>query len=247
MACIVIRERKSKHDKKETEFYVPDEEHDFYTEQGTLTKEQLKRGGIVTVGKERFTILPMTFSDRLQRIKRQAQIVQPKDVGLVIAETCLSKDALVLDIGAGSGASASHFALVAKHVYSFDINKEHLAVVEANIKELGAKNITLKKGDAYDATTIPHENEIDLFFLDVPEPWRALATAKKVLKRGAWLIGYTPCITQAMRLVEALDDSFLHLKTVEVMEREWKVDGQAVRPESRDFQHTAFLTFIRRV
>ena len=84
------------------------------------------------------------------------------------------------------------------------------------------------------------------FILDVPEPWRALDTAKKVLKRGGWLVGYTPCITQAMHLVEALGTDWHHVKTCEVIEREWKVRGQAVRPVTKDFGHSAFLTFIRK-
>jgi tRNA (adenine57-N1/adenine58-N1)-methyltransferase len=247
MARIVIRERKSKHDKKETEYLVPDEEHDFHTEQGSLTKEQLVAGGVVQVGKERFTILPVDFSNRLARIKRGAQIVQAKDIGLVIAETGLSKNDIVLDIGAGSGATSALFSRIAKQVYTYDINEEHLKIVEENHSALGVENVTVVRGDAYTADSIPHDQEIDLFFLDVPEPWRALETAKKALKRGAWLIAYTPCITQAMQLRESLKDDFFFVKTVEVLEREWKVAGQAVRPESTDFQHTAFLTFLRRI
>ncbi len=246
MARLIIRTRKGKHDKKSAEFYVPDEGKDHHTDFGTIPKRALQEGGTVRVGTEEFTILPASFTDRYGRLSRGAQIVQPKDLGLVIAETGLSKEEVVLDIGAGSGFSSILFSRVAKKVVAYDIDARSLERTKENIEELGVANIAVKKGDAYDAATIS-EKEVDLFFLDVPEPWRALATAKKALKPGAWLVAYTPCITQAMALVEALDDSFLRVKTVELLEREWKVAGKAVRPESKDFQHTAFLTFIRKV
>lgn len=246
MARLVMRDRQSKHDKKETEFFVPDEEHDLHTEQGSITKEQLRQGGVVNVGKERFTILPFTFMDQYARLPRGAQVIQPKDLGLIIAETALSKEDVVLDIGAGSGFASILLSRIAKQVYAYDCEKKSLDVTEANLKELGIANVELKRGDAYKAETIAQENEVDLFLLDVPEPWRALGTAKKALKPGAWLVGYTPCTTQATKLVEALGDEFFHVKTVELLEREWKVKGEAVRPESKDFQHTAFLTFLRK-
>ncbi len=247
MARLIIRQRKGKHDKKESEYYAPDEEHDYHTEFGAIPKQALQRGGTYTLGKERFVILTPSFTDRYVRLSRGAQIVQPKDLGLVIAETGLGKDSVVLDIGAGSGFSAALFARVAKAVHTYDVDERSLQRTTKNLSSLGLTNVTVAKGDAYDAATIPHEGEIDLFFLDVPEPWRALATAEQVLKHGAHLVSYSPCITQTMRVVEAAGESLLHVKTVEVLVRRWKVDGQAVRPESEDFQHTAFLSFFRRV
>ncbi len=246
MACIILRKRKGKHDKKQAEHYAPDEAHDYHTEFGAIPKAALKSGGRFSLGKEEFTILPATFTDAYARLQRGAQVIRPKDLGLIMAETGLGKDSVVLDIGAGSGYAAAALARVAKRVASYDVDEKALKVTKENLDSLGMTNVTVRKGDAYDEQTVK-ETDVDLFLLDVPEPWRALGTAKKALKRGGFLVGYTPCITQAMRLVEALDESFLHLKTVEVLEREWKVAGQAVRPESRDFQHTAFLTFIRRI
>ena len=38
-----------------------------------------------------------------------------------------------------------------------------------------------------------------------------------------------------------------HRSTLETIEREWKIDGEAVRPDSKEYQHTAFLTFIRKL
>ena len=246
MARLIIRQRKGKHDKKEAEYYTPDETKDFFTEHGAITKEQLQKGGTITVGNQSFTILPITFMDQYTRLKRGAQVVQPKDLGMIVATTGLGKNSMVLDIGAGSGWSAILFSRVAKQVATYDVAENSVKLTTENVHELGIDNVTVQKGDASKPDTIK-EKDIDLFFLDLPEPWKALETAKKVLKPGAWLVGYTPTIPQATRLAEALDDSFIHVKTVEIMERDWKVHGQAIRAESKDFQHTAFLSFIRKV
>lgn len=241
---LIIRERKGKHDKKETEFFS--DGTDLHTPFGTIPKEAFQQGRY-RLGKERFTILPAHFMDRYVRLRRGAQVIQQKDLGVIIATTGLSRQDVVLDIGAGSGFSALLLGRIARHVYTYDVNEEHLAITKKNLAEMGVENVTVEKGDAYRPETIPHEEEIDLFLLDVPEPWKAVSTAEKVLRRGSFLVAYTPCITQAMRVVEALKNRFLHVRTVEVLEREWRVAGEAVRPESKDFQHTAFLTFCRRV
>ena len=52
---------------------------------------------------------------------------------------------------------------------------------------------------------------------------------------------------QANRFVDALSDRWHHAKTCELIEREWKAKGKAVRPLTKDFSHTAFLTFVRLV
>lgn len=247
MARLITRAKKGKHDKKTHEYYAPDESQDYHTEYGPIPKAALKKGGVHALGGERFTILPATFMDRYARLKRGAQVIQPKDLGLIIAETGIGTDSSVLDIGAGSGFAAALLARVAKNVSSYDVDEKALTITRENLASLGITNVTVAKGDAYDEATIAERDDADLFLLDVPEPWRALGTAKKALRQGGFLVGYTPCITQAMQLVAALDHAFLHVRTVEVLEREWRIDGQAVRPESKDFQHTAFLTFIRKI
>ena len=37
------------------------------------------------------------------------------------------------------------------------------------------------------------------------------------------------------------------MKTVEIIEREWHAEGRKVRPATKDFSHTGFLTFIRKL
>ncbi|HIH24216.1 TPA: hypothetical protein HA251_04240 [Candidatus Woesearchaeota archaeon] len=39
----------------------------------------------------------------------------------------------------------------------------------------------------------------------------------------------------------------LHERTVEIIDRDWRIKGDAVRPVTADIGHTAFLTIVRRI
>ena len=83
--------------------------------------------------------------------------------------------------------------------------------------------------------------------LDVTEPWKATKTAEKILKKGGFLVYYSPNINQVEKFVKSLSDKFLYERTIEVIEREWTVKGLILRPRMKDIGHTAFLTFVRRI
>ncbi len=249
MARIIVKLPRTRREKKNGvhDYYVPDEEHDFHTEFGVIPRAALKACGRHRVGDEQVLIYPASFADRYARLQRGVQIVVPKDLGLVIAETGLGPESVVLDIGFGSGAVTAFLARIARQVFAYDREERNLALGKENLARLGITNATVRVGDAYDARTIAEHGNCDLFFLDVPEPWRALPTAKQALKPGAWLVAYTPCITQATQFADALGTDWHKVKCVELIEREWKTGGQAVRPVTKDFSHTAFLTFVRNI
>jgi tRNA (adenine57-N1/adenine58-N1)-methyltransferase len=59
-------------------------------------------------------------------------------------------------------------------------------------------------------------------------------------------VAYTPSITQAAQLREALAESAFELaETVEYLRRTWHIEGQSVRPDHRMVAHTGFLTAAR--
>ena len=152
----------------------------------------------------------------------------------------------MLDAGSGSGALACFLSMLAKKVITIDIDKKSVDVTVENVEGLGLKNVVVKQGDIYNAKSIDEKN-IDVFVLDVPEPWKAVKTAKKVLKIGGFLVIYLPNISQVQEFVKALPKEFLQEKTIEVIEREWAVDKKRTRPKTKDHAHTGFLTFVRRL
>ncbi|MBI4176564.1 MAG: hypothetical protein HY518_05140 [Candidatus Aenigmarchaeota archaeon] len=90
---------------------------------------------------------------------------------------------------------------------------------------------------------------MDAVTLDVPEPWKALPHAAAALKAGGFLVSYSPSVPQAADFVNAVlgDASFVHIKTFEIIEREWEISGRKVRPVTAAIGHSGFISIVRKL
>ena len=53
---------------------------------------------------------------------------------------------------------------------------------------------------------------------------------------------------QTQRFINtAMEHNFLHIKTVEIVERDWKIEGLIVRPKSLSNIHSGFVSIIRKI
>lgn len=231
-----------------TEKYYVDTTKDFNFKHGLIRAGEIKSDKVES-GKDSFFAFNPSFIDEYKRLKRSAQIITLKDIGAIIANTGLNEDSVVIDAGAGSGALSCFLAKIVKKVDSFDVEEKNLDVAKSNANSLGLKNVSFDLKSVYDASSFK-KDLYDVFTLDVPEPWRALDTAYKVLKVGGYLVVYAPNINQVQETVLGLskmDDKMIHEKTIEIIEREWSVKDKVLRPVTKDFGHTAFLSFIRKI
>ena len=228
--------------RKPAQYYVKNS--DFSCNEGYI--KNLKVGKLKTNKGKEFFCFNATFYDDFRQLKRGAQIITPKDVGIILTETGLTKSSTVVEGGSGSGALACRLASFIKHVYSYDIEKENIELAENNAETLKLKNITFKLKDI---TKTISEKEVDAIILDIPNPEDAISSAKKALKTGGFIVAYTPTIPQVMSFTEEANkhNNLQIIKTIELVERQWKVKGRAVRPISEAIGHTAFLTFVRKV
>lgn len=167
----------------------------------------------------------------------------PKDIGIIIANTGINKDSIVLDAGTGCGVLASFLAKLVKKAITYEKNEGFYNLSKKNFEFLNIKNIEQKNADIYEGIS---EKDLDLIVLDLPEPWRVLDHASKALKSGCFLVSYLPTITQVKSVVEQ-SKSFFHHKTIEILEREWHIDGERVRPKNQMLGHTGFLVFLRKI
>ena len=234
---------------KQRFFYVSDLNNDFVTDDGKIDKKDFKKkdGSIVkTNTNKEFIIFSADFIDDYKRIKRKAQIITPKDIGIILAETGVDKKSKVVDAGTGSGALACYLARICKEVTSYDIRDDSIEVGKKNKEFLGLKNLKIKKKDIFKGID---EEELDLIVLDVPNPWNAIKSCEKSLKIGGYLVIYVPTVLQIVDFVNEIKkyDSFVYLKTIELIERKWKIGGMVARPNSEAIGHTAFLTFVRKI
>ena len=234
--------------KKNKKFLVKDMTKDLHTNFGLVKCADIKKakpGATIksNTGKE-FAVYSADFIDFYHKIRRCAQIIPRKDIGLIITETGLNNESVVIEAGSGSGALGCFLAKICKKVYSYEIRKDFHELVKKNIEYLEIKNMTLKNKDAKEGFT---EKNVDVVVLDLPDPWELIEPAKKSLKIGGFLVSYSPTIPQVMDFVDALDSSFSYIKTSEIIEREWEVIKRKVRPKSQAIGHSGFLNFARRI
>lgn len=236
----------SKNSKK---FYVRDISSDYHTEYGFVKAQDLgsKEGSVVETNTgKKLSLFSPSFIDLYKKIKRGAQIIPQKDIGLIIAETGIGNNSKVLDAGSGSGALCCFLAGICREVISYEIREDFHAIVSKNIALLDIKNIKLRNKNIYEGID---EKDIDAVILDLPEPWKAVEPAKKALKIGGFLVSYSPSVPQVMDFVNSInsDENFVHMKTSEIIEREWEIDERKVRPKSRGIGHSGFISFCRRI
>ncbi|MBT3985529.1 methyltransferase [archaeon] len=213
------------------------ESGDLHTQFGIVKEEDLKKDTNKVkshAGKE-FIIYPANFSNQIKQIKRGPQTLLTKDLAYI--QFYIEKDSIVAEAGSGTGLLAAIIAQKAKKVYSYDLNESHSRLAQKNIDYLNIKNIELINKDIYEGI----DQEVDTLILDLPEPWKVPLDN---IKNGATIIAYLPTITQVMEFHKCN----LHIeKTIELLEREWYVQGRRVRPKSQMEGHTAFLIIARKI
>lgn len=215
---------------------------------GVIKEQDIIKGKekVLSSWDKEFLIFDAAFKDNLEKIKRGAATAHLKDIGVILAYTGIGKNSIVLEAGSGSGQLTIMLANFVKKVYSYEIKKDFYDIVRKNIEKLEIRNIDLKLKDVYQDLEEKEECFFDLIVLDLNEPWRFLKDINK-LKSGSYLVCYLPTIKQVERLVEEAKKVNLYFeKCIEILEREWFVEGLKVRPKNEMLGHTAFLVFFRK-
>ena len=213
---------------------------DLHTPDGIIKEKDLEsaKGKVLSHSGKEFQAMDANFLDQIKRINRGPQTLVAKDLGYILYHAGLNKDSVVVDAGAGCGLLAAILAKYAGKVISYDMNKEHLTLAEKNLKFLNINNVELKEGNVYEKID---EKDLDVLTLDLPEPWRVNLDC---VKNGGTIIVYLPSITQVTEFCNTTKEHVQ--KVVEIIEREWHVQGRKVRPKSEMLGHTAFLIVLRK-
>lgn len=206
-------------------------------------------GEQITIGNKQFWILKPSLQDKLQALKRRAQIILPRDSAHIIMNCSIQSGNTVLEAGIGSGSLTTALAnTVAPNgkVISYDNREDFIEHALKNLKtaELD-KYVTTK---VKDITKGIDEKEIDAIILDIPNPWDAVAYAWKALKIGGYLCTYSPLVSQVEKTVQQIrKNSFIEVKTFENIQREMIVSEHGTRPSFSMLGHTGYLTFARKI
>ena len=195
----------------------------------------------------RYVVLRPTLSDFILKMPRGAQVIYPKDIGPLLMLGDIRPGVRVLESGVGSGALSMALLLAGAEIVGYELREDFAARARTNVGGfLGPAALEHYRVEVRDCYEGIDEVDLDRIVLDLPEPWRVVEHAVTALRPGGILVAYTPQITQAARLRQTLSArSFALADTVEIMQRGWHIEDQAVRPNHRMVGHTGFLTHAR--
>jgi tRNA (adenine57-N1/adenine58-N1)-methyltransferase catalytic subunit len=204
---------------------------------------------VATTRGQRFRVLRPTLSDFVLSMPRGAQVIYPKDLGPILLLADLAPGVRVLESGIGSGALSMTMLRAGAHIIGYELREDFAARALKNVETfLGPEVLDRYQVEIRDAYDGIDEIDLDRVVLDLPEPWQVVPHAARALRPGGILLAYTPSVAQVMHLRAALDQGpWAETSTLEVLNRTWHVEGQAVRPDHRMVAHTGFLTRARLV
>jgi tRNA (adenine57-N1/adenine58-N1)-methyltransferase len=194
-----------------------------------------------------YRVLRPTLADFVLKMPRGAQVIYPKDLGPILLLADITPGCRVLESGVGSGALSMTMLRAGATITGYELRDDFANRARANVGSfLGAEALSRYDVQVRDCYEGIDETGLDRIVLDLPEPWQVVKHAEAAMEPGGILVAYTPSITQASQLRERLDQSsFAMAETVEVLQRGWHIEGQAVRPDHRMVGHTGFLTHAR--
>jgi len=237
--------------KKTGKIYKVREGIEYHCKEGKISKEDIESGNKIVKSNKgtEFLVTKANPYDIRSKIKRGPQILIEKDLGYIIARTGVDKNSFIVEAGGGSGAGTTFFSKFVEKVHSYEERENFIEIIKENIDLLGGEdNVKIFNKKIEDG--IENEENVDLLFLDLPQPWEVLEKNLDAIKDGKYIVCYLPSMLQIHKVVEkTLDDDRLHLEEInEVNIREWIGKEKVLRPENKkEIDFTAFLVFIRKL
>jgi len=196
-----------------------------------------------------FFLLQPSLADLITEIKRNTQIIYPKDIGYIAMVMGIGPGIHVLEAGTGSGALTTAFAfLVGENgqVTSYERREEMQNLARNNLTRVDLLDpVNLKLGDVVDGF---EERDVDAIFFDLPNPYDYILQAKTSLRYGGYLGMILPTANQVSRALQALRaNTFAFVEVSELLLRFYKPDWERLRPTDRMVAHTGYLVFARSV
>lgn len=216
--------------------------------------KDLRDGGVlVSPQRKRYLVLRPTLGQIIMNMPRQAQVIYPKDLALILMWGDVAAGQSVVEIGCGHGALT--MALLRAlgptgSLVTYDIRRDHLNRTR--------KNVAAYLGEQYLERWTPvvadpsqegiAQTEVDRVFSDVPEPWSMVDAVARCLHPGGIWCAYIPTVLQLAEQVKAINahPAMGLPESFEALQRFWQVKPPSVRPKHSMSAHTGFIVVSRR-
>lgn len=180
-------------------------------------------------------------------VKRETQIVYPKDAALIGFKLNIRNGSRVLEVGTGSATLTLLFSRLAGpdgKVVSFEKEERHYKNSMKNLERLGEfNNVSLRNAevDAYE------DEPFDAGFIDVREPWFLMEKVGGLLKGSAMLGTIVPTANQVSDCLRGFERGYGDVEVLEILLRKYKTTADRLRPQDRMVAHTGYLLFGRKI
>ena len=200
----------------------------------------------------RYVAMRPTLEDFVLEMPRGAQVIYPKDLAPIAMLADIAPGHLVFESGVGSGALSMTMLRAGARIVGYELREDFAQRAKKNVHSFlgdeAAARFHVVIRDSYAGIDIPSQGRFDRAVLDLPEPWQVVPLLPGVMHAGGVMVAYTPSITQAVKVREALNvqrGQWVAMRTLEVLHRTWHIEGESVRPDHRMVAHTGFLTTAR--
>ncbi len=225
---------------------------DVHGTDGVIPAESLSLVGfgveIQTLQGVPYRVMKPTLYDLVRGVRRQTQIIYPKDIGYICMRLGVGNGTRVIEAGSGSGSltvALSWFSGERGHVYTYEARQEFFDLCRRNLEWAGVgQNVTQHLRDVADGFD---QTDADALFLDVRTPWEYLPQVAAAVKPGAALAFLVPTVDQVSLLLKGMETGpFADVEVEEILVRGWKAVADRLRPNDRMIAHTGFLVFARK-
>jgi len=196
-----------------------------------------------------FFVLQPSLADLLREIKRNTQIIYPKDIGFILLRLGIGPGSRVGEAGTGSGALTTAMAFYIGdegRIYTYENREESYLLAKKNLEKVGLSNrVEFKNKDLSEGFD---ETNLDAIFLDMNNSYDFMRQVRAALKPGGFFATILPTSNQVCRILEALkQERFAFVEVVEISLRFFKPEPMRFRPVDRMVAHTGYLIFARPV
>jgi tRNA (adenine57-N1/adenine58-N1)-methyltransferase len=185
----------------------------------------------------------------LYGIRRETQIIYPKDSFYIAKKLNLTEGKILLEFGTGSGAATMVFSSCVGStgkVYTFEREERIFKTAKRNLERFGFTENVVMFNEEFNPSKV-EGILFDAAFVDVREPYPFVEIVWQVLKPSAPVGFLLPTTNQVQELLKVLKPYFGDIEILEILTRYYKTNPERFRPEDTMVGHTAYLLFAKKL
>ncbi|MFC4544150.1 methyltransferase domain-containing protein [Halosolutus amylolyticus] len=194
-----------------------------------------------------FRVRRLRGPDLFHHFERTGAPMVPRDVGLVIGETGVSRGDRILDAGTGTGVLAASMARAGASVVTYEQDPDFADVARENMALGGvADAVDVRTGDVTDDVDDLEPSSFDVVTLDTADAPAMVARTPELLVEGGFVAVYSPFVESTREVARTAREAGLsNVRTRETIQREMDFDDRGSRPSTAPVGHTGYLTIAR--